>query len=278
MDGYYPIPLQHLPLECTYLIRAELTPPPDIPLAVHSVGHYRVGPHWRDNLKKMRYVQLFWGVSGSGIVMQNGQKGRLGAGDTAILYPGMEHKVYALDEPWEYCWLAFDGAMAADVVRTMGFKSEIRHAGGVPRSTFDRLEHAVRDLTVNGQRWAALIGYELLTLVSQGTAGQVSNNVVEAALLIIHEEWDNPRLNVQVLSDRLGRNRSTLSRMFHRAKGMTLIEYMVRLRVQNALAELKQTDDSVADIAARCGFGDQGYFARQVRRFTGVSPLQFRKH
>jgi AraC-like DNA-binding protein len=277
MEGFYPSPYEHLPLRCTYLVRMEQEPSPEIPLAVHSVGHYRVGPRWRDHIKTMRFVQLFWGVSGSGVVMQDGQKEHLAPGDIAMLYPGMEHKVYSLDEPWEYCWLALDGAMATAVAKAMGLCVGIQHAGEVPRSTFDRLEHAIRDLTVNGQRWAALIGYELLTLAVQGISGQTSNDVVDEALHIIHEEWNNPGLNVQMLSDRLERNRSTLSRMFHQAKGMTLIEYMVRLRIQNALAELKQTNDSIADIAARCGFGGQGYFSRQVRRFTGYSPLQFRK-
>jgi AraC-like DNA-binding protein len=277
MSDFYPSPLQHLPLACTYLVRPEQAPSKAIPMAVHSVGHYRVGPRWKDQVKTIRFFQLFWGVSGAGVVLQGEKKGRLGPGGIAVLYAGMEHRVYALGEPWEYCWMALDGAMAAAVAKAMGLQVGIQHAGEVPRSTFDRLEHAVRDISANGQRWAALIGYELLTLASQGLSGQTSNEVIDEAVRIIHEEWSNLELNVQVLSDRLHRNRSTLSRMFHQAKGMTLIEYITRLRIQNALAELKQTDDSVADIAARCGFGDQGYFARQVRRFTGYSPLQFRK-
>jgi AraC-like DNA-binding protein len=267
----------HLPSSCTFLVRPERLPRKEIPLAVHSVGHYRVDPHWKDQVKTMQFFQLFWGVSGTGVVMQNGKAQTLKPGDIAVLHAGMEHRVYALEETWEYCWLALDGEMVVDVAEAMQLGAGVQHAGEIPRSTFDRLELAVRDVTVNGQRWAALIGYELLTLASQGIFGETSSNVVDEALHIIHEEWNNPHLNVQLLSDRLNRNRSTLSRMFRQAKGMTAIEYMRRLRIQNALAELKQTDDSIADIAARCGFGDQGYFSRQVRRYTGYSPLQFRK-
>ena len=274
---YYPRPLQHLPAVCTFLVRPGHKPSQAIPLAVHSVGHYRVKPHWKDNVKTMQFFQLFWGISGQGVIVQDGRKEPLASGDIATLHQGMEHRVYALGEDWEYFWMALDGAMASEVARLMGFEGGVQHAGEAPLSTFSRLEHFVRDLTESGARWAALTGYEILTVAAQGIYGRGSNAAVEEALHLIHEEWNNPRLNVQMVSHRLGQNRSTLSKNFHRTQGVTMIDYMMRLRVQNALAELKKTDDSVADIAARCGFGDQAYFAKQVRRFTGQSPLGFRK-
>lgn len=276
-QDHYPSPLQHLPLACTFLVRPEQRPSEKIPLAVHSVGHYHVGPYWKDNVKTMQFFQLFWGISGRGVIFQEGSPRHLGPGDLATLFPGMEHRVYGTGVAWEYYWMALDGAMAAEVARSMGFELGVEHAGEPPLATFSRLEHFVRDLSESGARWAALTGYEILTVAAQGIRGQNSNATVDEALHLIHEEWNNPDLNVQMVSRRLGENRSTLSKKFHRMQGVTMIEYMMRLRMQNALAELRKTRDSVADIAARCGFGDQAYFAKQVRRFTGCSPLEFRR-
>lgn len=277
MKGYHPSPMQHLPLQCIFRVRADLQAPPDVPLTVRSCGHYQVGPHWSDLSMDMPGVKLFWGGSGAGDLVLDGTTHHLSRGDVIVLFPGMKQNVYALDAPWEHYWMSLDGPLALETVRSMGFGGTVRHAGDPPRKTFDRLMHAIGDPTHNGMLWASLIAYEVLTLAAQGVSGRHVDPLADEALQIIHAEWNDPSLNVQSLAHRLKRNRSTLSRVFHRAYGMTMIEYIIRLRVQNALSELKQTRDSVADIACRCGFTDQGYFSRQIRRYTGTSPLQFRK-
>lgn len=278
MEGYHPSPLQHLPLQCVYRVRADLKTPPDVPLAVRCCGHYQVGPHWSDISKELQAVKLFWGGGGTGEIVLDGKRRRLAQGDVMIMFPGMAQGVCALEEPWEHYWMVIDGPLALEIVQRLGLGTEVCHAGDPPGTAFDRLAHAICDPTRNGQLWASLIAYEVLTLAAQGVSGSQANPLIDEALHIIHAEWNDPFLNIQSLAQRLNRNRSTLSRLFHQAHGMTLVEYIIRLRIQNALSELKQTDDSIADIACRCGFTDQGYFSRQIRRYTGYSPLKFRKH
>ncbi len=73
-------------------------------------------------------------------------------------------------------------------------------------------------------------------------------------------------------------SRSNLMRVFRKATGQTPIDYLVRLRIQKAMALLRTAGDlSVTEIALKSGFNDSNYFARQFHRLTGTSPTAYKK-
>ena len=67
-----------------------------------------------------------------------------------------------------------------------------------------------------------------------------------------------------------------LGRLFHRELGLTLWEYLTRLRIQRAKERLASSDDSVQTVARAVGFHDRAYFSRVFRRLTGVAPHAYR--
>jgi len=72
-------------------------------------------------------------------------------------------------------------------------------------------------------------------------------------------------------------SRSNLMRVFRKATGQTPIEYLIRLRIQRAMALLRNSTLSVTEIAFEVGFKDSNYFTRQFRRVLGQSPRSFRQ-
>ncbi|MDT0266990.1 substrate-binding domain-containing protein [Streptomyces sp. DSM 44915] len=68
-----------------------------------------------------------------------------------------------------------------------------------------------------------------------------------------------------------------LGRLFHRELGLTLWEYLTRLRIQRAKERLATSDDSVQTVARAVGFHDRAYFSRVFRRLTGVAPHAYRE-
>ena len=69
-----------------------------------------------------------------------------------------------------------------------------------------------------------------------------------------------------------------LSRAFHRTTGYGFREYIVRRRIHRATRQLRTASDSVAQVAADCGFNSVHHFIRTFRTIMGVTPLQFRKN
>lgn len=55
------------------------------------------------------------------------------------------------------------------------------------------------------------------------------------------------------------------------------LEYINTVRIQNACEMLRRTDDTVANIAYKCGFFTLSTFNRNFKHSTGVSPVEWRK-
>ncbi|MDR3707861.1 MAG: helix-turn-helix domain-containing protein [Capsulimonadaceae bacterium] len=68
-----------------------------------------------------------------------------------------------------------------------------------------------------------------------------------------------------------------LYRWFRQATGYRPMEYVTKVRIENAQEFLAQTGLTVAAIAGRCGFADPLYFSRVFHHATGVSPREWRQ-
>lgn len=66
-------------------------------------------------------------------------------------------------------------------------------------------------------------------------------------------------------------------RCFKNIIGASPMQYIIDLRIRKARQLLIQTDLSILEISASCGFQDQSYFIKTFRQKTGTTPLKFRK-
>jgi AraC-like DNA-binding protein len=67
-----------------------------------------------------------------------------------------------------------------------------------------------------------------------------------------------------------------LSRLFHRATGLTFREYLSQIRIERAKSLLIQSAKSVTEIAYESGFQSLSQFHRVFRKIHGISPGQMR--
>jgi AraC family transcriptional activator of mar-sox-rob regulon len=73
-----------------------------------------------------------------------------------------------------------------------------------------------------------------------------------------------------------GMSRTAFVNRFRKHAGMTLIEYVLSVRMNRAMELLAQSDRTIADIALDCGFGNLGYFHRCFQRHCRMTPRAFR--
>jgi AraC-like DNA-binding protein len=67
------------------------------------------------------------------------------------------------------------------------------------------------------------------------------------------------------------------ARLIKRFFGLTPSQYITKARIAAASSLLRETDQTVAEIAATCGFADHSSFTRAFRKVAGISPTQFRE-
>ena len=58
---------------------------------------------------------------------------------------------------------------------------------------------------------------------------------------------------------------------------MTCVEYIKILRLNNAANMLKETDESILQIAHTCGFFNLSLFNREFKRYYSITPSLYRK-
>jgi AraC family transcriptional regulator len=93
-------------------------------------------------------------------------------------------------------------------------------------------------------------------------------------------EYINEHLNQDIkladLAQFLGMSQFHFSHLFKQSLGTSPYQYLLQQRVERAKQLLKQTDQSIMDIAFMCGFNSHSHLSKQFRQFTGMTPTAYR--
>jgi transcriptional regulator GlxA family with amidase domain len=99
--------------------------------------------------------------------------------------------------------------------------------------------------------------------------------MVKKALLLMQQTIDTP-VSVDELARRLGANRRQIERHFQRTIGMAPTLAYKMLRLEHAEFLLRNSHNSITEIANSTGFCDSSHFIRAFRERRGVTPAAFR--
>lgn len=84
-------------------------------------------------------------------------------------------------------------------------------------------------------------------------------------------------LDVSMIADKFNLNQSYLSTFFKESSGQGLLDYINRIRIENAKLFLKEKDESITDIAAKVGYYNSNTFIRTFKKYEGVTPGKFKE-
>lgn len=95
--------------------------------------------------------------------------------------------------------------------------------------------------------------------------------------VIIYVERDlSADISLKELADLNGVSATYLSTTFKRETGKSFVEFVNGRRVEYAKHLLKTTRLQVQTVAQHCGFMDVQYFAKVFKKYTGVTPREYR--
>lgn len=107
-------------------------------------------------------------------------------------------------------------------------------------------------------------------------AAQRASDQTILDLLAYIADHPNADLRVGALAEKVGMAPRSFQRLFTREVRTSPGVYVERVRVDAARRMLERTDDGIARIARRCGYGTVETFHRSFRRLTGVTPGEYR--
>lgn len=85
------------------------------------------------------------------------------------------------------------------------------------------------------------------------------------------------KLTLESIAHTVSISPSYLSRTFKREVGVSLMQFVSRVRIEKSKALLINSRMPLSQIAQQCGFEDQSYYTKVFKTLCGKTPLQFRK-
>ena len=107
--------------------------------------------------------------------------------------------------------------------------------------------------------------------------GTSYRRLVDEVKAYIEEQYADPNLSLQSLSDRFPFSPIYLGRVFRRIVGCSVADYINRVRLEQVARLLTPTELPVRDAALACGFDNPPYLYTLFKKQYGVTPGEYKK-
>ncbi len=237
----------------------------------------------RDFLNSFLFILV---LRGKGSLTCGGESHELKEGDCAFIDCRKPYSHTTSEELWTIRWCHFYGPTMAAVYEK--YTERGGKAVFTPSDTvrfievLDRIavvakgDDYIRDMKINEE----LNGLcTLLMGESWHPEAAAVRSVKRQSVLEVKEYLEQhymEKISLEQLSKDFYINKYYLARMFKEQFGMSVISYLVNIRITHAKQMLRFTDKSVEEIGAECGMGALHYFSRVFKEVEGVPPSTYR--
>ena len=153
------------------------------------------------------------------------------------------------------------------------------------RWSLERMREELRNPQPGGSLIAQQLAYMMLVQalrlhLADGAKGSVgwfsalADKQMSTAIAAMHDSPGHP-WTLQELAGRVGMSRSIFALRFKEKVGKTPMEYLTRWRMMLAGDRLKNSADSLAEIASSLGYESESAFGKAFRRVMDCSPRQY---
>jgi AraC-like DNA-binding protein len=247
------------------------------PIALRGAQHVFVSRGRFEPPQAKRVILIKWVIKGECEIGVGGRRISFGPRQAAVYLPTQPHEFWAIADTNELVWFSIDGPLAEQFMRDLELRPGVYPYGAAPVDHVHELMDSLKDPSIQGRRKASLLAIRAIYDLANATRATKTPSAVEQVQFIIQQEFADPDLSSETLAAKVCYHRGSLSRMFHQHTGVTIIDYLTHVRLQEAQTLLKHTDYKVANISQMCGFREPTYFCRWLRKHTGMRPSELRR-
>lgn len=120
----------------------------------------------------------------------------------------------------------------------------------------------------------------MLILASMKTKNLNTNHMADyiySHLVSIIDSSYSENLTVESLAESCHCSISHISHLFKKKSGLTIFQYLTKVRLKHAKSLLKNSDLFISEISEKTGFSDPNYFSYVFSKAEGISPREYRK-
>lgn len=254
-------------------------------------SNHMIKLHWHPE------IELLYGISGELAVNVSEEKYILKQGDILFINPEELHTYSPITRPVEYHAAVFEASLfqfKENHFFEQDFTSQILNgtlkfprmiSKGHPQ--YDVVSPIVQQLFDQHIRkktmvfadltmlFCTLLDYSLLEKISDEMAYKKSEDV---KMCIKYMEGNYTRkVTLTELADLIHMSPNYFCSYFKKQTGVSPFTQLNYIRVKRAAKLLKNSEDSVADVAETCGFENVSFFIRKFKEIQGCTPSVYRK-
>ena len=211
---------------------------------------------------------------GEGAFEVSGEKFLLKAGTAVFVSKNMPINYYSSGQTFETAWITFDGYATSSIFEYFSAKgfSYIENSQLISKilafikcakngDPFEKLSRSVYDIVLS-----------YFSELNKNTCPPALSN----AKLFVEQNYKRD-LSVAEIAASVGASQSLLFKLFKEFESCTPIEYLRKIRIENAKILLSNRSDiSIKNIGMECGFFDTSYFVKVFKAETEITPKKFR--
>ncbi len=133
---------------------------------------------------------------------------------------------------------------------------------------------------VFGHSSSLLLYHLILKLVNKIDKNKWNEKATDSRILKIIEYIDSnyrSEMSNEFLAQMVNLAPNSLLRLFNQSMGNTIQRHIQQTRINKAILELCSSDDTIDEIAQRCGFSERYHFSKVFKRIVGISPARYRQ-
>ena len=239
-----------------------------LPFVLTSIGTEPQSPMSRPHGFDSHH--FLWVSEGSGRFCVDSEKFTLQKGEGIFMRQEVPHSYEGLDFHTSYLTFTLSDKALDYLVGARWFRFSFP---SFLEKDFESLKRFALGNSTIASRSAA--GYSLvMELFSATTSTQDSiENRIDR---LLEQRYSEP-LTLDEIASFVGLDRFSLCRYYATARGTTVMDALLKIRIEKAKRFLRYSTDPVARVGELCGFESPSYFGKRFRQTVGCTPTQYRK-
>jgi len=275
------------------------------PLQFLSSGIFTADAVWKHKERVIDSFEIIIGIRGNVYLQQDEDTFVLAEGDSLLLLPGHPHKGYAPSvKGTTFFWLHFLCNDDFAILNERDAYEEILLVNNNPYFTvfqdkillpaffhptnLERLSilfHQLLHVSQSEYYTRQGMNYILTSLaielteqtLSSGAKKPMSDNVNLSRII----EWINSHytstISLKTVAFEFNYTKEYLARYFKKNMGMSMQEYINKMKISKARELLIQSDKNIKEISSELGFSDDKYFLKLFKQYEKITPREYRR-
>ena len=222
-------------------------------------------------------------TEGCCFIKENGEEIAVPEGNI-ILYRPFEEQNYYFKKKIKSTsyYVHFSGTKCEEILSGFGLSERVSFIGKMPHAEelFKKMiEEYYLKRPFSDELCAGYL-YSVLALFGRRANWDslyISDERIEKVLRAMAEDFGE-ETDISLYSDMCNLSISRFIHLFKKCTGKSPKNYIIEMRLKRAAELLENTDLSVQKVGEETGFPDQNYFSRIFKKYSGVSPLNYRKN